>query len=385
MKPVALFMVGVVGVGAAAGCVEKRFDVDLQVTRAASVAGGIPQYNYSTDVDGLDPAVASGKSRAEGLVVSFAASTIQFEVDAAGGDGFGRSGAIAIPDEVETLAVPVLLAKESSPGLVSSTPQDLGGDACVAVDENGVVFMMGGSASTHSGSVFDGTFTVRNFGSSAPIGAANPGCAAHGGKVAVVVDNNTVFVTDTAGNEVVVNINGLDTFVGAVAAPRRDGSLWLIDGDNDIFFVGVDGRVALVATAVGLQRRGIEVTGNDSLVTIIDEQLVYVDDSGPRLLGNARALGRRLGQVFVLDGETLSVIANAATDVVGTVSIGAVDSFVVLSDDRVVGLTTAGALVGDDVDGFDAGRRHTRLVGLPGDTVLMVGADGAGFDGFSRR
>jgi len=366
---------GLVAAVALAGCVEKRFDVELVVTRAEAV-DGVLQYNYFTDVDALDGSIASGKSAVSGLAVDLAAETIVFEAEVLGSTpGFGRSAVLTIPDG-GTLQVPVLVAP-TVPGLISSTPEDLGGDACVAVDENGVVFMMGGSASTHSGSVFDDAFTVRNFGTSYPTGVADPGCVAHAGKVAVVASLDTVIVTDVAGNETVVDVNGLDTFAGAVAAPRSDGSFWLVDGDNDVFFVDTASGTSAIGTATGA-RNGVEVTANDSLVALIGGEVIYVDSTGLRSLGNAQALGRRLAQVFVIDGETLSVVANAATDVVGSVD-DVVDSFVVLGDDSVVGLS-ASRLVG-----AEAPRRYTRIVGLPGDTVLLFGAAGAGFDGFSRR
>ena len=366
-----------VGIG---GCVEQRFDIDLVVTRAEALGDGVLQYNYGTDVDPVDDTAASGKVFATGLKVAIDATTIQFEGEALGAVvGFGRSAVLDIPDG-GTLTVPLLLAPLVAPGLVSSRTGTVD-DACVVADDNGALFFMGGSGATRDGTVFDTGFKVRDFSAGAFAGLANPACAAHAGKVAVVA-GRTAMVFDVDGNSDIVDLGFIDVPAGTIAVPRSDGQLWVVDGDNDIFRVDSAGASTLIERPSGERTSGLEVTTNDSLVVVVGGALIYVDDRILNL-GPAQTLGRRLQQVFVFDGDTISVIENASTTVVKTVSFPALSSFGLLSDDRVVALTAAGQFV--DEAGAYPGRAQQRVVVLPGDVVLLAGGGGGGFDGIGFR
>jgi len=369
----------VLAVVGAAGCVEQRFDVELAVTRAEALGDGVLQYNYGTDVDPVDASAASGKAVANGLALALDATTIQFEAEVLGAVvGFGRSPVLEIPDG-GTLVVPLLVAPTEAPGLVASRPANVD-DACIAADDAGAFFFMGGTGSTRDGTVFDTAFKVREFGAGAFANVASPTCAAHAGKVAVV-DGATAVVFDVDGNSSTVDLDFIDVPAGAIAVPRSDDGLWVVDGDNDIFHVDANGVADPVATASGARTSGLEVTANDSLVMVAGGNLIYVDEVLLNL-GPAQALGRRLKQVFVFDGDTISVIENAATTVVKSVSFPAMSSFGMLSDGRAVGLTAAGQFI--DEDGSYSGRSQRAMVVLGGDVVLL-GGSGNGFDGIAFR
>ena len=113
----------------------------------------------------------------------------------------------------------------------------------------------------------------------------------------------------------------------------------------------------------------------------------HVSRSAITELSPALALGRRGDGVFILDDDgDIKYVDETKAQRRLRGGMPAFDRFVVLSDDTVVGLRGAVVtVVAADGNTTLTTREHTAIVGLPGDTVVLAGAAGAGFDGFSRR
>lgn len=385
-------LLGLCGVGAAlvVGCTEevKRFDVDLQVTRAADVRGGTLQYSY---LDSLGIGDGSGVSQVQGLNVGIDATSVQFTVETVGGDpGLGRSGVLPIVDN-ETLTVHVLVAPLDEVGLISDVPQDLGGDACVAADGAGNIFMVGGTDANEAGYVYDTTFALRSFGPGVLKGVAGLGCGAFQGAVAAVGGCNNPSVREVQLIQVDGNVTtfpvDLQDSCGAMAAPAEDGGVWVVDGDGTVTLYDAD-NTPQYTDDLGAAPQAIEVTAEGNLVVLSGGSARHLSrQTAITTLSPGSALGRRGEVVFILDGTDIKYVVEAEAPIRLRGKVPAFDHFVVLSDDTVVGLngTVVSVVAVDGSTSTLTARAHTAIVGLPGDTVVLAGAAGDGFDGFSRR
>ncbi len=378
-------------------CVEDvlRLDVVLQVTRAASLANVDVQYEYRTDVD-TDNVDGSGRPQVDGFVIAEGASTIQFEVF--GSSGFGRSPTVQLADVPadSTLTVPILLAPKNDVRLVSDAPVDLGGDACVASDENGILFMMGGSRANQLGYIYDNQFAIRSIGSSGP--ARNPGCAAFNGRVAVVggctgTPPAVISLVDVDGSVSTISLTDTnvadEALCGAVAAPQaRNGALFI--SKTGAVFQLAEGGAATFVENIPTLATAIEVMTDGAAVALAGGSAFYIAGDSIIDLGPAQALGRRFDDVLVLDGDEIKRVTGPATERERIlVGVGdAFSSFAVTSDGAFVGIAGSNVIIVDSDQKkttLPMGRPHKRVIGLPGDTILLAGGDEAGFDGFSRR
>jgi hypothetical protein len=377
------------GVTLLSGCTEevKRFDVDLQVTRAVAVTGGSLQYSY---LDNLGIGDGSGVEQVQGLSVGIDATSVQFTVETVGGrvPGLGRSGVLPIVDNT-TLTVHVLLAPVDEVGLISDGPQDLGGDACVAADAAGNIFIVGGTRSSAAGYVYDTTFALRSFGGVLG-GVSGLGCGAFRGAVAVVGGCN-----DEVLEVQLIQVDGTTTkfpvplaqACGAMAAPAADGGVWVVDGDGTVSLHDAVNSV-LFNGELGAEPQAIEVTAEGNLVVLSGGKAWHVSGTAVTELSPALALGRRGDGVFILDGDQdIQYVDEDKAQRRLRGGVPAFEHFVVLSDDTVVGLngTVVSVVPVDGNTSTLTARAHTAIVGLPGDTVVLAGAAGPGFDGFSRR
>jgi len=396
----------VIGVG---GCVVERrlFDVDVVVHEAESVAGALDDealtFNYTLIPDrGEENGTDVGRT-----VIAFAPDPAATTL-AVGLDGFdadfarvagGQSAALPLPDEGGVLEVPLLLAP-AAVDVLTSLPPAPGPDACVVDDGAGHVFIVGGSASTQQAYVFDDAFALRSLGGSGfPTGVGRPGCGATAGVVAVVggcsggASDGSIEVIAATGDTSRLATDDVDVACGAAAAARRDGAVWLVDGDHSVHVVDDTGGREIGAARPG-ERLGLEVTASDAIVFIVDGTLLYgSDDGGVTTLGPAVALGRRGADVLVLDGDGgVGVVEDASVRALRAgIDVDDVLHFVLLDDDTFVSLRRDGeALDVRDPDGAARslptgapGLRH--IAALPGGTVVVGGADVAGLRAVSIR
>ena len=378
-----------------AGCTEevKRFDVNLNVTRASAVGDGALQYSY---VDNLGLGDGSGVEQVQGLRIGIDATTVQFTVQTVGGTtpGLGRSPPVPIVDG-ETLDVYVLLAPRDAVGLVSDAPADLGDDACAAVDGEGNVFLVGGSSANESGYAFDTSLVLHSFGPGPLKGVSGVGCAAFQGAVAAVGgcvnEIDVVQLVQTDGTLTTFDNTSLDEPCGAFAAPAADGGVWVVDGDGSVRLLSASNDVEF-NDELGAAVDAVEVTAAGNLVVLVNGSARHVSRSGIVSRSPAVALGRRGHDVLILDGSEVKLVTEAASTerVRGGIAVNA-DRFVLLSDDTFVGVRGSTVTV-VTVDGSASTlssttsaplRAHTAIAALPGGTVLLAGAEGDGFDGFA--
>jgi hypothetical protein len=286
----------------------------------------------------------------------------------------------------------VLVAPLGAVGLVSNIPSDLGGDACSAADGDGNLFFVGGSASNETGYVYNQRFEVFGFGPGAFEGVVRPGCAAFRGAVAAVggcddTGISEVHLIQADGTRTTFNAN-LDVVCGAMAAPAADGGVWVVDGDGTVTLTSADNRVVLNRQLSGAPE-AVEVTAAGSLVVLIDGSAFRLgrdDTRGPDR--RATALGRRGEDVLILDGGDVEVVTEDDSPKPVRGGAAAADRFVLLSDDTFVGLQgTTITVIRTDLSQLTliSQRAHSTISALAGDTVLLSGGAGAGFDGFSRR
>jgi hypothetical protein len=288
----------------------------------------------------------------------------------------------------------VLVVPANEVGDLSILPPALGGDACVADDGLGHLFVTGGRTSTQGAYVLDDRFSVLGLQGGFPTGVGGVGCAANAGVLAVTggcIGNAeaTVVLIEVDGGRRTVDVDAA-VRCGSAAAPRSDGQLWFVDGDNSVDLVSSSGVVtAIVGPRTGV-RRGLEVTARDAVVFILDGALEYAD-TDLVTLGPATALGRRGTDVLVLDADgVVSSVENATTRPladVATIGVTNVAHFVVTDDGTFVGLSVNGTTL-HVVDSVDVGggartvsttvNGATRLAVLPGGAIVIGGADVAG-------
>jgi hypothetical protein len=386
------------------GCERRLFDVELSIVEATAIGGlvddGAVEIAHQTVGDVGEP---NGSSDERSFEFDADATRVHFEVrafnvdeDAATLVGFGRTGLFGVPEPGGVIAATVLLAPVNQVGALTTLPPATGGDACVADDGFGHVFVAGGRASSQGAYVLNDRFEIVGFAGGFPTGVGGVGCAANAGVVAVTGGctagaSSTVVLFDPDGGRRIVNAVGTQP-CGAVAAPRRDGQVWFMDGDNRLDLLSSSGGVTtpVVAARAG-SRRGFEVTAADAAVFVIDDELAWVDTALVPL-GPAIALGRRGADVLVLDDVgTVAVVDNATTRPLAGVAtvaaavVGDVAHFVVTDDGTFVGLSVDGTTLhivdGSGVAGGGSRTLSTTVVGatrvstLPGGTVVIGGAD----------
>jgi hypothetical protein len=409
-----LSVIGAVVV-AGSGCPrEKRlFDAEITLFEAEAVSGVVDDGDVSilTRLFADGDEVNGGAEREQVIDVGVEGrpsvnddtADVRFEIEARADDfvtilALGSSAALPVPEVGETLAIDVLLAPPA-PGLLTLTPLPLGGDACMADNGRGDIFLVGGALSTQGVYVLDETFFARGFSSEFPTGVADVGCAAGvnedgEGVVAVVGGcslngSGTMAVITAGGDRRDVDVSAIvDDNCGAAAAPRSDGRFWVVSADNAIHHVNRAGSALSASAPRAGIRRGLEVTQKNGLVTIIDEVLVYAADDVTTDLGPAIALGRRGADVLVLDADgQISAVEDATTRPIGVeVAVSAFAHFVVLDDDTFVGLAADGASVtvvnsdGDARVEATVSGGHTRVSALVGGAVVISGSPAAGME-----
>jgi len=388
----------VVAITTLSGCERRLFDVDLTIVEARTVAQDFNDVTISHSTVG-DVGDENGGFNEKPFEFSDEATEVRFEVKYLDGDfslvAFGRTRPFAVPDIGGVIPATVLMAPANEVGVLSTVPPALGGDACVADDGLGRVFLTGGSASSQA-YVLDDRFDVLGLRGGFPDGVGGVGCAANAGVVAVTGGctadaASTIVLIDLEGVQATIEPAALSEPCGAAAAPRSDGLVWLIDGDHRLTTVGNDGAVrANVAGPRAGVRRGFEVTAADAVVFILDGELHYADTTLVPL-GSAIALGRHGSDVLVLDDDGLvASIENATTrPLAGVASIAEDDiaHFVVTDDGTFVGLSVDGTTlhVVGSVNAGGAVRTvsttvtgATRVAALPGGTIVIGGANVAG-------
>lgn len=384
------FPTGVACLLVMAGCTEevKRFDANLIITRADAVADGVIQYSY---VDNLGIGDGSGVKQVQGLRVGIDATSIQFTVETVGAatPGLGRSAMLPIVDG-QTLDVHVLLAPLNTIGQIQDTPKNLGGDACIAADGEGNLFMLGGSEADEAGYIYTNTLALRSFGPGVLKGVSGLGCAAFNGAVAAVGGCNTsvdaVQLIQGDGTLTEFQVD-LQDACGALAAPTTDGGVWVVDGTGAVTLHDAEKNIVFNADVDG-EPEALEVTPSGNLVVLAGGSARHVSPDGVKRLSPATALARRGNDLFILDQDEVKRLNEAkAPESLGRgIPVGS--RFTVLSDDTVVALvgTTVTVVKPDNTTStLQAEREHTTIVTLPGDTVLLLGALADGFDGFSLR
>lgn len=395
------------GTVGAVGCARelRRFDLEVNLVEAESVEGTVDDAN----VDLLTRLFADGEEQNGGAdrelvldtpTINDDTAVIRVEVEARDGDftlvALGSSPTLPAPALGETLDVEILLAP-AEPDLLTSLPPSLGGDACMADDGVGGIFLVGGSASTQAGYFLEGTFP-NGFAAGFPLGVGGIGCGAaliDGETVVAAVGGcgpgqraTAVRLTSSGQRDEVdaASILGA-SLCGAAALPTIEPGFVIVTTDNAFHALNLNGSASQITEPRAGQRRGLELTPSGNLVTIINDELVYVGDGRATDLGPAVALGRRGADVLVVDGDgVVSAVEDRTTRPVG-VTVDDVDviHFVVLDDDTFVGLGADGRTI--TVDG-PAGTKtlsaksggHTRVSALPGGAVVISGADANGME-----
>lgn len=382
---------------AGTGCARERrlFDVVIEVTEAVALEGALDDGALSLSHQIVpDVGTPNGNDQlatAVRLELDPAATSLHVTLDALDGDltlvGFGRSATFSVPAEGETLTAPLLLAPANAVGALTSLPPATGGDSCLADDGVGTVFIVGGSTSQQGAYAFDGAFDIVTItGADFPVGVGGPGCAARGGVVAVAggcggtVDDGAVHVLQQDGTRTTLPTDRIEVTCGAAAAPRSDGAVWLLDGDNSLHRVDGNGSTDVGAIGAG-PHTGLEVTDDDALVVLVGGEAFYARDTVSNL-GAVVALGRRGKDVLVLDDAgAVASVENAATRAVfDGVTFNDVRSFVVTDDDTFVSLRGDGRTIDvrfadGETRSVPTGGAATRLAALPGGTIVVGGAD----------
>jgi len=387
---------------ALSSCQQDLYTVELQLVLAEALAGSLADADVDVVHRTIDEAGTENGGSESPQRFSFPRSaSVRFEVVLTRDDedglaliGGGSSPLQSAPADGGSLAVPMLVAPVSAAGLLSQTPQALGGDACVADDGQGAVFLTGGSTSQQGAYVIDPTFNVRGLAAGFPTGVGGVGCAAKGGVLAVAgscVPGVPVFIVrvDANGRREQVLVEGSPEACGAAAAPMSDGRFWLVDGDNIAHVVQANGARTFVGVVGAGSRGDIAITPKDGLVVIVGGALAYItaDTLEVTNLGPAIAVGRHGVEVLVLDDDGVISAVEDATLVPVRADLGAragVRSFVMLDDDTAVFLAGNGATV--EAVASDGTARTlqtgatgaTRVAALPGGTLVIAGHNGNG-------
>lgn len=402
--PVAVVAGLVVASSLQPGCARERrlFDVVLDVAEAEALDGALDRDDvlvlHEVIPDVGDGNGGDGREQTIALDLDPTATRATFTLTVALDDasltllGFGRSLTTVLPPEGDTLTVPLLLVPANTVGALTALPPAGGGDGCVTDDGLGRAFIVGGSRSQQGVYLLDNdsidVLTIA--GAGYPAGVGGVGCGATDGVIAVAggcsgdVDTTVVFRIERDGARQALPTAAIGQACGAAAAARRDGTVWLVDGDQSLHQVSSTGTRDLGTLATG-DRTGFEVTADDAAVVLVDGDAFYaaavVTNLGPHV-----ALGRRGNDVLVLDRDgVISLVENATTRALfGGVAVADVRAFVVLTDDTVVSLRGDGGTI--DVRLPDGTTRaipttapgSSRVAARPDGTIVVGGADIAG-------
>ena len=399
-----------------AACVETRevLGVVLEPVVAKALSDDVTDGHIGfswVDEDGAGDGLGADEGAGFVLVPSARQLSFTVRLDDAGYTrltGLGRTGFVDVRDG-DGVALPevrqrVLLAPADRVGLLVDVPVALGGDECVVGDEAGRLFVVGGSAGNQGGYVVD-DFGVRGLDDAERWTRASVvGCGASRGAVAAVVG------CGRSGADVVVAgigaravpLAAVEAAGGPVSCAARvvpvEGGVWLADGGSLSF---VDDAGAVVSSTAS-QPGAAALAGFASLVSTLAGEAAVVDGVGVggvlRVVGRGGAsrevraglgvaarLGRRSGDVMLLDGAVLVGLDGGVVrdDVAAELSSDGAASFAVLSDGTVVALAGRQVLVsasGQPTQRLSLATERYGLVALPGDTVMFGGGDAAGVD-----
>jgi len=385
-------------VGAALGCEEnlKFLDVNLDVR----VAEGLDRELEEVDLNityVTDTGVTNGGADGDNVAFPKNASSAVFSLLALEEGslvGRGATASIDLPivddGEVGSVDASLLLA-DLVPGLVASLPPDLGDGSCVASDEAGRVFVVGGAAANQTGYVFGDDFGVDGIvGSFSNVEGL--GCSASGGAV--------VFAGGCAGGPVegiVEIIAGRESTV-TIDPPAVCGT-FAAKSKQNYWSIGPDG-IRLYSRGGTLIDSAVRVLDVVAVESAVDGSVLVRERNSTGLLftpGNLEnpvisdgvlAIGRRLDDVMMLtnDGRLLQQQTEGFGQTRADVDVGAASAFTVLADDTVVaivGNTLVVSVPGAANRTLALPRPRTHVSALPGDTVILSG--GAGVDGVSLR
>jgi hypothetical protein len=403
-------------------CVDVRevLDVVLEPVVARAVADDVADEGAHegfawVDEDGAGNGL--GASAGEGFTLLSTTTQLSFsvrvdDVNYTHLQALGRTGFVRVRDDdgvaTSQLRQRVLLAPVDRVGALVDVPVPLGGDECVVGDEVGRLFIVGGTEGNQGGYVVD-DFAVAGLDDASPWqGQAVSGCGASSGQVAAVAG------CETAGAVVVVagvdarrvSLAAVAGAQGAVSCAARvapaPGGVWLVDG-GALYFVDDDGVVVSTTTTAASGFRALSTTTAGEAVVIdavgdgagdgASLRVVSRDGASREVragLGANARLGRRFGDVVMLDGAVLvsqdgEVLRD---DVAAELSGDDVVAFAVLSDATVVALSSSssspGALrvstSGAGVKTLSLSSSRSGVSVLPGDTVVLAGGGNAGVD-----
>jgi hypothetical protein len=403
-------------VASTTACVEERavLDVALEPVLAAAVADDVDDdasIGFAwVDEDGAGDGL--GARAGEGFALLPTTTQLSFSVRVDTADfsrmvALGRTGFLAVRSDddvaVQEVTARVLLAPVDRVGRMVDVPVPLGGDECVVGDEAGRLFVIGGSAGNQGGYVVD-DFAVQGLsGAERWTRVPVAGCGASSGRVAAVAGCGApgaiVVVAGQDAREVsllALERAGAPVSCAAQAAPVA-GGVWLADGAS-LFFVDDDGAVVSTTTAQVPQSGGpafaaLSVTAAGDAVVVDGAgdgavlRVVARDGAARDVragVGASARLGRRFGDVVLLDGAVLVDVDGVVVrdDVGAELSAADVVGFTVLSNDTVVALAPGQVRVSaaqTTTMTFSAPPR-SGLAALPGDTVVFAGGGEAGVD-----
>ncbi len=385
------------------GCVEevRLFDVELRVRVADGVdpavvlENDVPDdddrlglsFNYFPDVgdpDGGDPRSGTG------LPFDPAATSARFELLAfLDGVPQARATSAVLPlpdDEGAVLSVPLLLSTVDVVGGLDPLPPEIGADACFSSDEQGRVFVVGGSTSNQSGYVLDDSFRVLALSELRFAGASRPGCVAAGGSVVVVGGCQAgalaeIHEIDADRDRRRVLVPAAEPCGAFAAKSLKD--YWLF-ATNRVDLLSDEGEVK--GSTAGVDVVDVEVLLGGNALVLDNKNSLFLyqrnDVETPIRLGEVQAIGRRFDDVVALSVDNqLLLVAGVALTPLRTVSPFAVaaTSITVLSDDTLVAIVD-GDLVVDPVEGevvtLPLPRPRTHVSAILGDTVILAGGEG---------
>ena len=392
------------------GCVEEQqlFDIELQVRQADGVDAAVIlentpaadgdalglSFNYVDDLgndNGGDP--RDGKRLPFDAAATSASFSLLAFLDAVP-TARGATAFLPLPSAGDVFAVPMLLATVDV-GALDSLPPAIGADACYSADEQGRLFVVGGSTGNQSGYVLNERFVVAGLDGDSFRAVANPGCVAGGGSVVAVGGDGaggvaTIRQIDADADVVLIPVLPAAELAGAFAAKAGEDH-WLFARNRvDL----LDSAGAPKGSTAGIDVDDLEsLTGGDALVLTVAGDLLLFEQSKlgiPTNLGPADAIGRRFADVVALRGSELLLIAGPNPEVLRSdvdVDVGAsVVSFTVLSDDSVAALV-GDRLIVDRIEGASVTkvlpRPRTHVSAIPGDTLVLAGGDGDGLDAIS--
>lgn len=410
-------VVVVAGAALLGACVEEQilFDVDLQVRAAVGLDplvvlnNGEPDdndplglsFNWVPDVGAPNGGDPRGD---EDLLFDARARSASFELIAFVDGALAARGTtppVDLPNEAGALLeVPMLLAPGGFVGALDALPPAIGDDACFSADQEGRVFVVGGSGSNQSGYVLRETFDVVGLQGATLAGAVDPGCVAFDGTVVAVTGSpNITRIREIDGDsEVVVEVDVAGAEAAGAFAAKSLEDYWVFAA-NRVELVDKNG--ASIGFTAGVDVVDVEVLpAGDAVVLTEDGALLLyerADEGIPTTLapdGGVKAIGRRFDDVVAISAaDELLLIDGIAGVLRSALGTGVVTSFTVLSDNTVVvieGNQLRVLAVDDDGDPLPdlvipLLRPRTHVSAIPGDTLILAGGDGEGLDAISLK